>query len=108
MPAHAPEKGLGLCLSRTSIKSAQGGAGCLLYCRLVRCLVPTSSRTPEFSSSPPQGGSHPEAVQLNRSIGERVRGRYAWHESSPSRARFAGRRVWHGQLSQLKITLEHS
>lgn len=77
MRIHAPENGLSLCLSRTSIKIAQGGAGCLLYCRLVRRLVPTSSRTPEFSSSPPQGGSHPEAVQLNPSIGERVSGRHA-------------------------------
>jgi hypothetical protein len=49
----------------------------LLYCRLVRCLVPTFSRTPMFSSSPPQGGSHPEAVQPNLSIGECTDGRHA-------------------------------
>ena len=68
----------------------RGWAGCLLYCRLVRCLVPTFSWTHEFSSSPSRGGSHPEAVQLNRITGERV-ARCARHESGLLRPRLAGR-----------------
>jgi len=54
----------------------------LLYCRLVCRLVPTFRRTHEFSSSPSQGGSHPEAVQLNLITGERV-GRRGQNEPWP-------------------------
>jgi hypothetical protein len=60
----------------------------LLYCRLVRCLVPTFSQTPEFFSSPSQGGSHPEVVQLNQSqanVSADMRGMSPDHHTLSSR-----------------------
>ena len=69
----------------------------MVYCRLVRCLVPTFSRTPEFSSSPSQGGSHPEAVQPKRITGERV-GRHGRRE--PGAVAY----IFHGKIDLVRVS----
>src|SRR5205085_150041 len=102
---HVPDfPARGLCLSGLSIKIAQRGMGCLLYCRLVRCLVPTFSRTPEFPSTLRRAAIIPRRcirtesrVNASAGAGGMSLGRRASREDE----------LGAGRSSQLKITPEH-